>query len=72
MIVGEVSTFVSRGLSTPVGIAVHHKTNTFYVTDSTTHTVHKITESGSVLFLFFSFLFSFVFFLFCYFGSNLS
>ena len=57
MIVGEVSTFVSRGLSTPVGIAVHHKTNTFYVTDSTTHTVHKITESGSILFLFFSFLF---------------
>ena len=59
---GQVSTFAHKGLlSEPRGIVVHHKSNTFFVTDSATHTVCSMTATGVPFLFLFSSIYSFSF-----------
>ena len=45
---GKVSTLAHEGLlSSPRGIAMHYKTNTFFVTNYGSHSVCNITASGN-------------------------
>ena len=39
-------TFQREGLSWPAGIAIHHKTNSTYVTSANANTILKLTSSG--------------------------
>ena len=44
---GDVTTFVEKNrVITPLDIAMNHKANCFYVTNSSAHTITKITSSG--------------------------
>ena len=44
---GVVTTFVKRNqVASPYGIVMNHKTNCFYVTTHTGHSIMKITSSG--------------------------
>ena len=66
---GQVSTLAHEGLlSGPSGIAMHYRTNTFFVTNCGSHSVCKITASGNkpICFSFSSFFFSFFFFFFSF------
>ena len=45
---GKVSTLAHEGLlSCPTGIAMHYRTNTFFVTNLASHSICKITASGN-------------------------
>ena len=60
---GQVSTLARKGLlSLPVGIAMHYRTNTFFVINHGSHSVCKITASGNKPIFSFSFFFFFFFF----------
>ena len=64
---GQVSTLAHKGLLyRPVGIAMHYRTNSFFVTNYGSHSVCKITASGNkpICFSFSSFFLSFFFFFF--------